>query len=140
MGTTIEKLPYYCPNAPPKRARPFLRFPLFAAVATVFSLGVLNVTFEWQDTKLAKLPVNAAEILQKCSLLDAQPGPPHDFHLRTQSDRFQEGTHPTLIRNATIWTGRVSGHEIVVGDLLLEKGIIKAVGDIDQSALDVMTI
>ncbi|GLB37488.1 putative carbohydrate esterase family 9 protein [Lyophyllum shimeji] len=132
----MDKLPFHRGNAPPKRAHPFLRSPLFAVVATLFTLGLLNVNFKWHDARSVELPINAAEILRKCSLLDAQPGPPPDFHLRTQSDRFQEGTPPTLIRNATIWTGRVSGHETVVGDLLLDKGIIKAVGNIAQSTLD----
>ncbi|KAF8070512.1 carbohydrate esterase family 9 protein [Lyophyllum atratum] len=132
----MDKLPSHRSNAPPRPAHPLLRSRLFALVATVFALGVLNANFKWQDTKSANLPINSAQILQKCSLLDAQPGPPADFHLRTQSDRFQEGTPPTLIRNATIWTGRVSGYEVVVGDLLLDKGIIQAVGNVDQSTLD----
>ncbi|KAG5648502.1 hypothetical protein DXG03_003113 [Asterophora parasitica] len=131
----MDKLPTYRPN-PHQRRSPLLRSPLLALVATVFTLGALNLNLRWQGTATANLPFNAAEILQKCSALDVQPGPPANFHSRTHSDRFQEGTAPTLIRNATIWTGRVSGHEVVVGDLLLDKGIIQAVGEIDQSTLD----
>ncbi|KAF5380447.1 hypothetical protein D9615_004475 [Tricholomella constricta] len=136
MGTTMDKLPSHRSYGSPRRTHPHLRSPLFVIVATVFTLGTLHLTLKWKDTASANLPINAAEILRKCNFLDAQPGPPADFHLRTQSDRFQPGTAPTLIRNATIWTGRVSGHEVVMGDLLFDKGIIQAVGHIDQSTLD----
>ncbi|KAG6845918.1 hypothetical protein H0H87_000724 [Tephrocybe sp. NHM501043] len=119
-----------------RRSRRLLRPQLFALVATVATLGLLNTQFDWESTMNVDLPINAAEILQKCSLLNAEPGPPADFHSRTQSDRFQQGTPPTLIQNATIWTGRVSGHETIIGDLLLDNGIITAIGDISQSTID----
>lgn len=64
------------------------------------------------------------------------PGPPKDFHHRTESDRYVAGTPPTLVRNATIWTGRVSGYEVITGDLLIDKGIIQRVGKLRKSALD----
>lgn len=72
-----------------------------------------------------QLPLHAEQILQKCHMLHAKPGPPSNFHQRTKSDRFVEGTRATLIRNASIWTG---DHEITQGDILLDKGIIKFVG------------
>ncbi|KAG6832611.1 hypothetical protein H0H92_014447 [Tricholoma furcatifolium] len=131
-----EKLPshHYAPSH--KRRRSLLQSPLFALVSAALTLGLLNVKFNWQSSTTANVPINAAEILQKCSLLNAEPGPPVDFYSRTQSDRFQEGTPPTLIRNATIWTGRVSGHETIIGDLLLDKGIIQVVGDISPSTIE----
>jgi cytosine/adenosine deaminase-related metal-dependent hydrolase len=46
------------------------------------------------------------------------------------------GTPPVLIRNATIWTGRFDGHEVVSGDVLLDKGIIKGVGEVERSVVD----
>jgi imidazolonepropionase-like amidohydrolase len=42
-----------------------------------------------------------------------------------------------LIRNATIWTGRVDGEEVVKGDLLLDRGLIKAIGHVRRSDLSV---
>lgn len=72
-----------------------------------------------------QLPLHAEQILQRCNMLHAKPGPPSNFHQRTESDRFVEGTHATLIRNASIWTG---DQEITQGDILLDKGIIKFVG------------
>jgi hypothetical protein len=59
-------------------------------------------------------------------MLHVLPGPPGDFNLRTESDRFVPGTHSVLIKNATIWTGRVDGLEIIKsGDVYLKNGLIK---------------
>ncbi|KAG6841872.1 hypothetical protein C0991_005602 [Blastosporella zonata] len=129
-----DKLPSHRPQH--KRPHRLIRSPLFALVATALTLGLLNFQFNGENSTTASIPINAEQILQKCSLLDAEPGPPADFHSRTQSDRFQQGTPPTLIRNATIWTGRVSGHEAIIGDLLLDNGLIKGIGDISQSTID----
>jgi len=41
-----------------------------------------------------------------------------------------------LIKNATIWTGRANGHEVIVGNLLLDKGIIKGIGVIEPSVTE----
>lgn len=62
-------------------------------------------------------------------------GPAKDFHDRITSDRFEAGTPPTLIRNATIWTGGVSGFEVVRGDILIDRGLIQAIGDLDLTYL-----
>ncbi|KAJ7772340.1 hypothetical protein B0H16DRAFT_1769097 [Mycena metata] len=35
---------------------------------------------------------------------------------RTHSDGFEQGTRPPLIRNATIWTGRHDGKQVILGD------------------------
>ncbi|KAG6911111.1 hypothetical protein DXG01_003851 [Tephrocybe rancida] len=130
-----DKLPSHRPHSR-KRSHTLLRSPLFTLVAAALTLGLLNAKFNWKSSTSVNLPINAAEIVQKCSLLNAEPGPPANFHSRAQSDRFQEGTSPTFIRNATIWTGRVSGHETIIGDLLLDNGIIKEIGDISQSTID----
>ncbi len=82
-----------------------------------------------------KIPLHAEEALQKCRVLDIPPGPPPDFHLRKESDRFVSGTKATLIKNATIWTGGNSGKEVVTGDLLLDKGIIKAIGRVGADVI-----
>lgn len=51
---------------------------------------------------------------------------------------------PGFFKKATLWTGRLDGLEQYTGDLLLESGIIKAVGVIDESLLssfdDLVTI
>ena len=43
-------------------------------------------------------PLDKTGILDKCSLLNTKPGPPPNFHARTQSDRFVAGTKSTLIK------------------------------------------
>ena len=108
---------------------------LLAAVLLTFaSLAILNINLsDWQH--LDNVPLDAAEIIDKCNALKALPVPPRDFHQRLHSDRFVHGTPPTLFKNASIWTGRASGNEIVVGDLLIDQGLIKAIGSIKDTTL-----
>ena len=95
-------------------------------------------------------PTHIAAALERCRLLGTQPGPPSHFHTpsRRKSDRFVEGTKPTLItvrlhvvirnsfeitfgsQNATIWTGRQDGLEVIYGNILLQNGLIEQVGDV----------
>ncbi|KAJ6570163.1 carbohydrate esterase family 9 protein [Mycena vulgaris] len=77
----------------------------------------------------------AASIVARCRALHLQAGPPKDFHERTESDRFVPGTRPHLIRNAKLWTGGNNGTEIVSGDVLIDKGLIKGVGHFGSAAL-----
>ncbi|KAF9566706.1 carbohydrate esterase family 9 protein [Agrocybe pediades] len=125
---------------PPHRhgaARPqlfkYLAAVVLVAVITATSSGV---TLGWHRQSSVHVPINAAEIVDKCRALNVLPGPPTNFHERTQSDRYEAGTPPTHIKNATIWTGHADGHEVIVGDILLDKGIIQEVGRIKQSVLD----
>jgi hypothetical protein len=118
------------------RGLPTPRLLALGLLAVAFSLVSLQLLLGLQHPVSSKLPINTSQILEKCRLLDVKPGPPHDFHRRLQSDRFVLGTPPTLIKNASIWTARVSGLEVIVGDLLLDKGLVKSVGNIDQRVLD----
>ncbi|KAG1855024.1 hypothetical protein F4604DRAFT_1801268 [Suillus subluteus] len=78
-----------------------------------------------------------SQILSKCAYIRAKPGPPPNFHARTQSDRLadSENTTPVLVRNATIWTAANNGHEVLTGDLLMHRGLIKAIGDVPLSLI-----
>ena len=102
----------------------------------------LTCTFYWHgysnNVQLTsqRLPLDAQQILMRCASLKARPGPPSNFLERSISDRFEEGTPPTIIRNAAIWTGEKNGTEIIHGDLLLDKGIIKAVGQVSRTPVD----
>jgi len=69
----------------------------------------------------------------RCAALRTRPDPPSNFLERDVSDRFEDGTPATIIRNATIWTGEKNGTEIIYGDLLLDKGIIQAVGQVSRT-------
>ncbi|KAJ3568395.1 hypothetical protein NP233_g5740 [Leucocoprinus birnbaumii] len=88
------------------------------------------------NRRLQYVPQNAKEIWARCQQLKMPAGPPSNFHERTVSDRFEAGTPPTLIRNATIWTGRVNGLEVVKGDILVDQGLIQAIGDIEPAYLN----
>ena len=85
-------------------------------------------------------PKNAGRLIDKCSTLSVLPAPSPDFNNRTVSDRYDPPLtpkKPILIRNATIWTGETAeGSEIIVGDVLLEKGIIRSVGSTEDGALE----
>ncbi|KAJ6572076.1 carbohydrate esterase family 9 protein [Mycena capillaripes] len=85
----------------------------------------------WPRSHSETVPINAQAIVAQCEALHLTPGPPDNFHSRTQSDRFEKGTKPTLIRNATIWTGLDDGNEVIHGDILIDKGLIKKVGTVD---------
>ncbi|KAG1735265.1 uncharacterized protein EDB91DRAFT_1250481 [Suillus paluster] len=76
-----------------------------------------------------------SQILSRCAYTRAKPGPPSHFHARTYSDRYAENTKPVLVRNATIWTAANDGHEVLTGDLLMHRGLIKAIGDVPLSLI-----
>lgn len=111
-------------------------------LAVVFLASNLWVFKLFTRPKLTHIPIHASQTLAKCASLNAKPGPPASFHERSESDRYQPGTRPVLLRNAKIWTGRVDGLEVVEGDILLDRGLIKAVGDVDSSLLakDIATV
>ncbi|KZT72054.1 composite domain of metallo-dependent hydrolase [Daedalea quercina L-15889] len=138
--TTMDKgLPTPAHNNPARRPHHRSRR-AWRLLLAVLCLAVLqsatNLFYAERSTRNSQIPVNAQEILNKCALLNVQPGPPLDFNLRKQSDRFVAGTRPTLIRNASIWTGRVDGLEVLHGDVLLDGGLIKRVGQVEQDVLD----
>ena len=82
-------------------------------------------------------PKNAADIVSRCRKLVRPAGSsfPHTGS-RSHSDRFEEGTRPTLIQNAKIWTGRKNGTEVIRADILLDKGLIKSIGHLRSFALE----
>jgi hypothetical protein len=123
-------------NIPIRRHKPKALLGLLA-----LSLVSLTYTFYWHGysssawTRSQSMPLNAPGILMRCATLKARPGPPSNFLERKVSDRFEEGTPATIIRNATIWTGEKNGTEIIYGDLLLDKGIVQAVGQVSRTPI-----
>ena len=75
-------------------------------------------------------------ILSQCAALKITPSPPQNFHSREESDRFEPGTNATLIRNCVIFTGKENGTEVIHGDILLDKGVIKGLGKISGRVID----
>ena len=76
-----------------------------------------------------------ANILSRCAALKATPGPTADFFSRDGSDRYESGTNATLIRNCVIFTGKDNGTQVIRGDLFLDKGVIKGLGDISAQVI-----
>jgi hypothetical protein len=108
---------------------------LSLAIFALSFIALFYLPFYWtlysSPTATTRLPINAGDILSRCTSIKSSPGPPPDFYSRTQSDRFQQGTKPTLLKNATIWTGGDAGKEQITGDILLDGGIIKWIGRIE---------
>ncbi|KAJ7021523.1 carbohydrate esterase family 9 protein [Mycena alexandri] len=89
--------------------------------------------FFWSSSAVHS-PAQVA-VISRCRGLQLQPGPPDDFHDRSESDRFVPQTRPHLIQNAKMWTGRNNGTEVFIGDILIDKGLIKGVGHLGTAAL-----
>jgi len=85
----------------------YLAAVVLVAIVTATSSGI--TLSGWHRHATVNVPINAAQIVDKCRALNVLPGPPSNFHERTQSDRYEAGTPPTLIKNATIWTGNADG-------------------------------
>ncbi|KAF9534703.1 carbohydrate esterase family 9 protein [Crepidotus variabilis] len=75
-------------------------------------------------------------LLTRCARITATPGPSASFLARDKSDRYEKGTNATLIRNAVIFTGKDDGQQIIHGDLLLDKGIVRGIGKISPRVID----
>lgn len=118
----------------PRRRKQSLRL-LAGIVIALFLAHASFQTFHYESQPV-QVPLHASKTLNKCRVLNMKPGPPPDFNLRKSSDRYVKGTRATLLRNATIWTGNVDGLEVVTGDLLLDRGLIKAVGHIGPKLLE----
>lgn len=134
----MDKLPTYYPGQPavsrPQKRNKRFKGLLTAIVLAIGPLAYLGaVTFDLGGQPAVQVPVNAEHIKGRCHSLNLTPGPPSNFLERTESDRFEPGTKPVLVKNATIWTGRADGLEVVKGDVFLANGLVKAVGDVDES-------
>ena len=124
------------------RFRPLLS--ILCCIVVVQSLRLLtfhNAFLQGTDTRARVIsihPHHRSELQAICKSIRTPAGPPHSFSTaaRTENDRFVPGTPPVLLRNATIWTGSGNGTEIVHGDVLLDRGLVVAIGDIPPSLLD----
>jgi hypothetical protein len=123
---------------------------LFLALALLFAF--ISASF-WAYADILGLPTSSSlrsaqaghpprlsaqfknNVLAQCAALRSTPGPPAGFSARDESDRHEPGTHATLIRNCLIFTGRDNGTDVVRGDILLEKGIIRTIGEIADSLI-----
>ncbi|KAI0677231.1 composite domain of metallo-dependent hydrolase [Trametes maxima] len=107
---------------------------VLTAALTLYVSCVPLLSASFQRTQDAqRVPLAAQNILRQCAGLRAIPGPAADFLDRERSDRYEPGTRPTLIKNATLWTGARNGSEIVYGDILLDKGLVRGIGYIPEA-------
>ena len=120
----------------PPESRQLLSLNWLIGAVSIIATCLLTSTRYFREPDASAIPFNAPEILAQCQKLYVKPAPSPDFQNRAYSDRFQEGTSPVLLKNATIWTGRDNGYEVVKGDLLLDKGIIQSVGDVAAEKIE----
>lgn len=78
-----------------------------------------------------------SQILSKCAYIRAKPGPPPNFHARTQSDRFVDSEDGLRFLCVMRLSGQPlnDGHEVLTGDLLMHRGLIKAIVDVPLSLI-----
>ncbi len=138
--TTAPVLGAY--NGPSRRHQSRFRFAVLFGLLLVFIFAYLDSLKPWaRSPSLAPalsshIRSQRAQILSKCIYIKTPAGPPSDFASRTRSDRLVAGTNPILITNAKILTGARNGTELVLGDLLLDQGLIAAVGYVPPKLLE----
>ncbi|KAF7312052.1 Carbohydrate esterase family 9 protein [Mycena indigotica] len=49
--------------------------------------------------------------------------------------KFVPGTRPHLLQNARLWTGEKNGTQVLLADILIDRGLIKAVGKLEARLL-----
>ncbi|KDQ57532.1 hypothetical protein JAAARDRAFT_35246 [Jaapia argillacea MUCL 33604] len=122
--------------SPSYETRSTTRRRVISALGLVFLLGLY---LQYQSTTgllfTSRIPAHASTTVARCLALDQKPGPPTNFYKRSESDRYAPGTPPVLIKNARIWTGGENGTEVLRGEILLEKGLIKEVGRVSSRSL-----
>ncbi|GAA5934442.1 hypothetical protein JCM3775_000359 [Rhodotorula graminis] len=133
------------------RSRPSARpRPPHLPTSTSVSLALIAIAALWLSTRHLSSPQHGdaaavrplselgpderaswtREVVDRCEELHALPGVPDSFSSRNLSDRYAPGTSPTLIRNATIWTGQDDGKQILYNtDVLLDRGLVVEIGE-----------
>ena len=117
----------------PRRRTSPLSFYFFLALSIsilVTQLRTVHIPFLYR-----RVPPHISLAISRCQHLQLKTGPPPGFYRRTRSDRYVEGTKPVLLRRARIWTGEKNGTEVIRGDILLDMGLIKAVGHVARHEL-----
>ncbi|EGO21300.1 hypothetical protein SERLADRAFT_417630 [Serpula lacrymans var. lacrymans S7.9] len=127
-------------HSPRVRSRYWTGLKLIRTYILALGLSLLVFTSNldlrfWRRTITLEEQAYRVNVLEQCSYLKSPAGPPTDFHTRAQSDRFVPGTKAVLVQNAKIWTAAQNGTEIVYGDILLDKGLIKAIGFVSPELL-----
>ena len=123
----------------PRRVKIWRRIFFFSFCAAVAQLVyTLQPAFITSRNEI-RVNTRRAELLSKCASIHTPAGPPPGYSASSRvssgSERWVPGTPATLLKNAKIWTGARNGTEVVYGDVLLDKGLVVAVGYIPPSVL-----
>jgi len=113
-------------------------FAFFAILLTLWFASAYFIGDPYLSANIHRPPRHASATLLRCRALGMQAGPHTDFHRRSESDRFVQGTKPVLIQRAKIWTGRKNGTEVIHGDILIDKGLFKSVGSASRGVLSAL--
>jgi hypothetical protein len=114
----------------PRQRTSLLSFYFFIALSIMVSILVTQLQAVHIPSLYRRVPPHISLAISRCQHLQLKTGPPPGFYGRTRSDRYVEGTKPILLRRARIWTGEKNGTEVIRGDILLDMGLIKAVGHV----------
>lgn len=110
---------------------------ILAALCALAVLPILLHEYLFSLTTPRDIPVHAESALARCRALEDIP-PAYNYRHRTESDRFDaEGAPTTLIINARILTGGENMTEVIQGDILLQNGLIKGIGQF-SGAIDAL--
>lgn len=121
------------------------RMGLRRLLSVLFSIFIVHSLYVFPFQELLEPEFEGSQktrdyLKAKCASLRTPAGPPASFKVASRlekgSDRWVPGTPPILLRNARIWTGARNGTEVVYGDLLLDYGLIVAVGYIPPRLLE----
>lgn len=135
METLFHHSKFHTPH--PNRHRAPRLFVILLSTALILVLGTTYAfgPIIWNSyIPLRQLPPQALASLSLCRSLAHTPPAP-SVSQRTVSDRFVPGTRPHLLKNARVWTGNHNGTDVVLANILLDKGLIKGVGRISTSTL-----
>ncbi|KAG8880724.1 hypothetical protein FRB98_004765 [Tulasnella sp. 332] len=134
-----DKLPTYQPIPPQGRSKHLQSRPRQWALL-LSTLGSFSLLASWRvlsgpHAHTHHVPLHAQRVLDECATMRQMPGPSASFASRLRSERFEPGTKAQYIHNATIWTGLKDGHDVIQGDILLQNGLIWAVGQIPEDII-----
>lgn len=102
-------------------------FPFFALIAIFLLPSRISHT--------ARAPPHISAAISRCEQLKLTATYSSTSYARKYSDRYVPGTPPVLIKRARIWTGGRNGTQVIRGDVLMDKGLIKSVGHLSQATL-----
>lgn len=126
-------------SLPPTASLQHMRFfGFFAILLTLWFACAYFTGDPYLSANIHHPPRHAPATISRCRALQSQAGPHADFHRRSESDRFVQGTKPVLIQRAKIWTGRKNGTEVIHGDILVDKGLFKSVGSVSRSVISAL--